>query len=404
MKVENKKLSVIVTSYNNFHYLYECLESIINQTYDNIEIIITDDGSYDFIRGGLEFWFKLYSGDNVKNIVINQNSNNLGTVKNVNIGLKHAKGDVITMIAADDKYRNENVFTLAMRKMEILPEDALVLTTQVDMCNQWLQPLHPFMNDRVLNTLRYGSVNDLLKLELLGSLLPSCGTFYKKEVFERFGLCDERYDLIEDHVLHLKLLKAGVRFYYLDETSVIHRAGGVSHGTEGASKSPRFWKDCMNVFDNEVMPLVDMYLDENEKHEFNETYKRTKAHYQAATGEAVSSFEIISSKKAVFLDMLTNIIAFLSPRVHEMAKYLFALGVLLCILPRLFESIQVPFIDKAFEIGHASIYGGILMIISTAVFVLNEIPQMFVKLLLIKRRFSNIPIARYLEAIWIDED
>ena len=404
MKIEDKLISVIVTSYNNFNYLYECLDSIVKQTYKNIELIVTDDGSYDFNQKELEDWLRIHSDENIKNITINQNTTNWGTVKNVNAGLKIAKGDVITMIAADDKYENDNAFTWAMRKIETLPEDALVLTTQVAMCDQQLSSqYYPFMNERTLNTLQYGSVKDLLKLELIGSLLPSCGTFYKKEVFERYGLCDEKYDLIEDHVLHLKLLKAGVRFYYLDEITVLHRSGGVSHGTEGASKSIRFWTDCMHVYDYEVLPLIDEYLNETEKKEVLATYKSTKSHYQAAIGEPVPIAQVINTKSSVALDMLAKVVEFLFPRIRTISKYALVFGFALCLLPKLVDGLTIPFSNYTIGTEGAPMYGGILIVLAVAIVILNEIPRIITRFYSIKRRFTVTPIARFLEAIWVEE-
>ena len=90
------KLSVVVIVYNTEYYLEECLESLVNQTLDNMEIICVNDGSTDNSLNILNKYAKKY--DNIK--IIDQE--NAGGANAGNRGLKEAKGEYVTLVDSDD--------------------------------------------------------------------------------------------------------------------------------------------------------------------------------------------------------------------------------------------------------------------------------------------------------------
>lgn len=75
--MSNKLVSVVILTYNNFQYLKQCIDSVYNQEYKNIEIIIGDDGSKNFDRKYIESLFE-NQRDNIKRIYINQQKVNVG--------------------------------------------------------------------------------------------------------------------------------------------------------------------------------------------------------------------------------------------------------------------------------------------------------------------------------------
>lgn len=89
-------ISVIVPVYKAEGYLDKCIESIVNQIYQNLEIILIDDGSPDKSGEICDSWAKK---DN--RIEVFHTSNNGGGVAR-NIGLDHAKGDYIAFVDSDD--------------------------------------------------------------------------------------------------------------------------------------------------------------------------------------------------------------------------------------------------------------------------------------------------------------
>lgn len=94
--MDNPLISVIVPVYNAGIYFNPCIESIVNQTYKNLEIIIVDDGSNDGTPKLCDEWAKK---DN-RIIVIHKENGGASSARNV--GLDAAAGDYITFVDADD--------------------------------------------------------------------------------------------------------------------------------------------------------------------------------------------------------------------------------------------------------------------------------------------------------------
>lgn len=91
------KISILVAVYNTETYLRECLDSLVSQTYKNLQIICIDDASTDGSLAILDEYAKRDS-----RILVLRNSVNSGQSRTRNHGLKYADGDFITMVDSDD--------------------------------------------------------------------------------------------------------------------------------------------------------------------------------------------------------------------------------------------------------------------------------------------------------------
>ncbi|MBQ2946740.1 MAG: O-antigen ligase family protein [Bacilli bacterium] len=108
---DNKlKLSVIVPVYNVENYLETCLDSLINQTITNYEIIVVNDGSLDSSQSIIDKYQKLYP-DKIKSYI----KENGGLSDARNYGLKYAKGEYIAFLDSDD-YVEYNMYELMYNK------------------------------------------------------------------------------------------------------------------------------------------------------------------------------------------------------------------------------------------------------------------------------------------------
>lgn len=94
----NVKISVIVTTYNNGNTIIKSLDSILNQSYSNIEIIVINDASTDDTYNKL----KMYLLGKEKRVKFVNNKVNIGAYASRNIGLKFATGTLITFHDGDD--------------------------------------------------------------------------------------------------------------------------------------------------------------------------------------------------------------------------------------------------------------------------------------------------------------
>jgi len=181
----NKPLvSVILSVFNDDERIKEAVESILNQTYENFELLIMDDGSTDRT-------FEIINSFKNNKIKIFQNQKNIGLTKSLNILIKNSNGDYIARQDSDD----------------------------ISLHNR-LDKQYNFMNNKNLDacTTRAYIRNSKNSIPRFSHLLPTDwvikyknpfihGTLLiKKEALFNVGLYDERYQYSQDYKLYLELL------------------------------------------------------------------------------------------------------------------------------------------------------------------------------------------------------
>lgn len=286
-----KLVSVIILSYNNYNFIKNAIISVLNQTYEHIEIIISDDESADFFEEDLRDFINLNKNDNIIRIVINRNSQNLGTVKNMNIALKLTQGDYIIPFAADDQMYHKDVVKQFVWNMDRLKKDEYILTTQVGMYDYTLtQFVYGFVAPKHIELLRSRDSVKLYDCLVKEIFIPSCGTAYKKEFFTKYGFFDENYVLVEDWSRYLQLVRDGVVIKFCDFMSFMHRDGGVSHGNNAKNikLNTLFNKDMLRTYEKEILPYKHLLSMETQK-EVEIAYRKYQKLVDLATSEHVEN-------------------------------------------------------------------------------------------------------------------
>ena len=129
-----KLFTIILTNYNQEKYIYEAINSIALQEYNNIELIITDDCSKYFPLDDIKKYINKKS-HNIKELNFIINEENIGTVKTINKALNMAHGEYVIIFAADDALYDKNV--LNNLALELQNND--IITSQAYMCSNKLK-------------------------------------------------------------------------------------------------------------------------------------------------------------------------------------------------------------------------------------------------------------------------
>ena len=194
------KVSIIVPVYNSSNCLKKCLESLINQTLKDIEIIMVNDGSTDNSK---DIILKYQKKD--KRIIL-INKKNGGQASARNVGLKHAKGEYISFVDSDD-YVDKNMCKDALNTMIKSDCDILVFdyfVTDYKNTNYY----------KVLKELSTGNINN--KQFFFASACPW------NKIYKKTFLLDNKFSfpegmIYEDYAAIIPLIKYNPRIFYINK-------------------------------------------------------------------------------------------------------------------------------------------------------------------------------------------
>jgi glycosyltransferase involved in cell wall biosynthesis len=191
------KVSVIIPTYNNAHFLPETLESIFNQDYDDYELIVVDDGSTDNTK-------KLLDGYGDRVIYLYQ-ENSGACSKPRNEGIKIARGEYISIFDSDDIMKPEKL-RLQANLLDNNPDVGFVFTDFYDFRGDVVSKNHvgtcTIFNS--LNKKKVGSdgyiieKTDAYETLLSENFIGASSMVFKKSLFEDIGPFDESLDSSED--------------------------------------------------------------------------------------------------------------------------------------------------------------------------------------------------------------
>lgn len=207
------KVSVITVAYNSSKTIRETIDSVVSQTYDQIEYIIVDGKSTD---GTIEI-VKSY-GDKISKFVSEKDN---GIYDAINKGLEMASGDVISILNSDDIFAHEKVIENTVAVFE---------SEQVDTVYGDLKYVSPTDNTKVK---RYWKSGVYKRKKFLFGWMPPHPTFFvKREVYEKHGTFDTSLTSAADYELMLRFLyKNKVSAGYNPEVMVLMKTGGQSNAS-----------------------------------------------------------------------------------------------------------------------------------------------------------------------------
>jgi len=205
------KVSIITSVFNSSKTIEDCIKSLFNQSYKDIEHIIIDGGSSD---GTLDIIYKYK--DKIAKVVSEPDN---GIYDALNKGIRLASGDIIGILHSDDFYAHNRVIENVA---------CIFKKENIDNCYGDLQYIS---KENPYKIIRYWKVSPYSQRKLkYGWQIPHPTFFIKKWVYDKYGYFNTDFKISADYELMLRfLVRHRITTYYLPEVLVRMRMGGLSN-------------------------------------------------------------------------------------------------------------------------------------------------------------------------------
>ncbi len=191
--MKNPKITVLMPVYNCSRYIGESINSILNQSFKDFELIIIDDGSTDET-------FKVIKKIRSKKIKLFKNKHNLGIAKCLNIGLKKARGEFIARCDGDDINFSER-FKIQKDFLESRPDYVLV-SSNAFLINE--------QGKNIGKLIFPSSDKAVRRIIFLKNPIIHSAVMYRKKTIKKINGYRELFNLGgEDYDLWFRLMKQG---------------------------------------------------------------------------------------------------------------------------------------------------------------------------------------------------
>lgn len=225
--IEEKELplvSVVVPCYNHEKYVKETIESIVNQTYKNIELIVIDDGSKDNSVSLIQELADKYGFTFI-------HRPNKGLSATLNEGIKLSKGKYFCACASDDMYMLDKI-EKQVEFMESNPEYGMCYGKIIEFDETG------YKKEREIKNAKSGWIFDWL---LIGCFIPAPATLLKKSIFEDIDYFDESL-WIEDWDMWLRI-SSKFQIGFINEFLAYYRR----HETNISKQSFKMYKSELKI-------------------------------------------------------------------------------------------------------------------------------------------------------------
>jgi len=220
-------VSVIISTYNSSPFVVETLKSVSKQTWEELELIITDDCSGDDTVEVCHKWLS-ENGQRFVSSEILVSEKNTGVSANANRGLYAAKSNWIKFLGADDTLKpnciEDNMSWITSRS------EVKALFSRIEIYRDTFEPQNlvettPGDPNNPKGIMASGrSAESQYKMLLLSDRIHfSPSVFLNRELLLSVGGFDERFKMHEDYPLWLNLTKNGHKLYFMDKVTVNYR-------------------------------------------------------------------------------------------------------------------------------------------------------------------------------------
>lgn len=215
-------VSIIVSTYNSSKYVLETLESAKAQTYENIELIVSDDFSTDNTVEICSKWIAENKERFLRTEIITADKNT-GIAPNCNRGVRAAHGEWVKLIAGDDILTNDCI-NLCTDYIKSNPATEIFASKAILFSNgDWKQNGKPCNSEN--NTLfnKGNSFKEQFASLIRRNSILAPTVFISKQLWQKNNFFDEDIPYMEDYPFWIKTLKNGIKIDFLNEVTVAYR-------------------------------------------------------------------------------------------------------------------------------------------------------------------------------------
>jgi|ERR1035437_934679 Glycosyltransferases, probably involved in cell wall biogenesis len=221
-KTKQPLVSIIVITYNSSKFVLETLESAKAQTYRNIELIVTDDNSTDETVDICKKWIDENAVQFVRATLVLSKSNT-GIPANINRGVNLAKGFWIKCIAGDDVLAEDCIAEL-IYYINTQQEDIQILYSDlIRFYGNSIKNIEIKKFENAKFCSRESTADDQYQILLRSNRVSAATIIIRRDLLLSVNGFDERFNLLEDWPLWVKITYAGYKIYYLDKPLVYYR-------------------------------------------------------------------------------------------------------------------------------------------------------------------------------------
>jgi GT2 family glycosyltransferase len=222
MEDNNPLVTILVVTYNSSRFVLETLESAKYQTYENIELIVTDDNSSDETIDICRKWIEENKLRFVRTKIVTANRNT-GIPANFNRGVNVSNGLWIKCIAGDDLLAEDCIQEL-IYYIHTQQEDIRILSSDiVKFFENSIKEGRIEKNPNVWFCSRESSAKDQYEMLLRFNRVFASTVIIRRDLLLSVHGFDERFKLLEDWPLWIKITSAGYKIYHLEKALIFYR-------------------------------------------------------------------------------------------------------------------------------------------------------------------------------------
>ena len=274
-KMEQPLVTVFIITYNSAEFILEGLESVKNQTYKNIELVVSDDCSTDNTVEIVNNWLEK-NKNYFQNTVLVTSDKNTGVAPNCNRAVEASSGEWLKILSGDDRL-NPDAIESYVKFIQKEPQCEIVfgafdffgdsddLTKTVK--QNYEKNLYPLFQQNYK-----GQMKSFLKR----MFVPMPGLFFTKKLWQKIGGYDNKYPMADEYPFTFEVLRNKNKIYFLDKPVYRYnvREDSLCHNPNNITRTRRQgqlhfldkrWKEMfkLGMWVDMLQQYVDIKIEEN---------------------------------------------------------------------------------------------------------------------------------------------